>query len=367
MSFVPSKLYCDSYFPNTETSLSMGNGHTQFPRLSDMTYSWVVDTSNNLTLNGQASGPSPAIQPIIVSSNGVVSIPSFDVSGVSSSTLVGNPNATINATSGVVYINTPTTQISGSLDVSQNITASNNIGCNGLYNTGSNATYFFDDKTNPSHYYNLYGIDNKVHLQTNGTTDIFTVDSNGNSNVVNNLVVGGSITAGSGLVSSVSAGTGISITGTASAPVINATGGGGGPTVDAIPAGTKTVVIPSGNSIFNYTFSAGGGGGGGGAFAGAGSNSSGGGGGAGGQLVSGSIYCTSGNTFIQYSLGSGGAGGVGGNPAGANGGDGSDSTLQVNGSINTITAKGGKGGKGGNSGIGATGETAFILEAEAKG
>ena len=81
MSFVPTKLYCDSFFPNTETSLSMGNGHTQFAGLSDMTYEWVVDTSNNLVLNGQASGPSPAIQPIVIASNGNVSIPSLDVSG----------------------------------------------------------------------------------------------------------------------------------------------------------------------------------------------------------------------------------------------------------------------------------------------
>ena len=81
MSFVPTKLYCDSYFPNTETSLTMGNGHTQFAGLSDMTYSWVVDTSNNLVLNGQASGPSPAIQPILIAPNGDVSIPSLDVSG----------------------------------------------------------------------------------------------------------------------------------------------------------------------------------------------------------------------------------------------------------------------------------------------
>jgi hypothetical protein len=81
MSFVPTKLYCDSYFPNTETSLTMGNGHTQFAGLSDMTYSWVVDTSNNLVLNGQASGPSPAIQPIVINANGSVSIPSLDGSG----------------------------------------------------------------------------------------------------------------------------------------------------------------------------------------------------------------------------------------------------------------------------------------------
>ena len=79
MSFAPTKLYCDSYFPNTSTSLTMGNGHTAFSGLSDMTYTWVVDTSDNLTLNGQASGPSPAIQPITIKANGDVLIPSLDV------------------------------------------------------------------------------------------------------------------------------------------------------------------------------------------------------------------------------------------------------------------------------------------------
>jgi hypothetical protein len=152
MSFVPTKLYCDSFFPNTETSLTMGNGHTQFAGLSDMTYSWVVDTSNNLVLNGQSSGPAPAIQPIVIASNGEVSIPSLDVSGggvlaVSSSngsgiTCTGSTNVNLSsnflAGSGIVL--TPDisgTAITISCDISggsgsgiQTITSVNGSGIN---------------------------------------------------------------------------------------------------------------------------------------------------------------------------------------------------------------------------------------------
>jgi len=254
MSFEPTKLFCDSFFPNTETSLTMGNGHTQFAGLSDMTYSWVVDTSDNLILNGQASGPSPAIQPIIISSNGTVSIPSFDVSGVSSSIITGNPNASINATTGVVNINTPTTIVSGNLDCSNNITA------NGFYNEGTNATYFFEDRTTAD-YYGLYGSGSTVHLQGNGATDLFTVDTSGNANVLKNLNVGGAISATSGIVSSLTAGTNITLTGTATNPIINASGAGSAPLVGQVDLsgnGQYTLalsgVLATSVVICSYTF-----------------------------------------------------------------------------------------------------------------
>ena len=384
MSFVPTKLYCDSYFPNTETSLTMGNGHTQFAGLSDMTYSWVVDTSNNLVLNGQASGPSPAIQPILIAPNGNVSIPSLDVSGsgvlsVSSSNGSGikctgttNVNITANLIAGSGIVLTPDisdTAIVISCDVSggdqwNTIPATTNVNMNAnCLTNASNLTIGTGNTTVGPFAITLSSDDSNAQIYM------------GKSNAPTDTGNGGVLSVGSGyqlvytsqgtsheFVSSVSAGTGISITGSSSAPIINATGGGGGPTVDAIPAGTKTITIPAGNSIFNYTIAGGGGGGGGSAFAGAGSNSSGGGGGGGGQAITGSIYCTSGNTFIQYTLGSGGAGGTGGNPTGNNGVDGADSTLEVNGSLFTITAIGGKGGQGGNqagSGIGGNGGDGF--------
>ena len=69
MSFLPSSLTIDSFYPNTQASIYMGNGHTNFSGLSDMQFEWVVDTSNNLNLYGQASGPSPLTNPISISAN----------------------------------------------------------------------------------------------------------------------------------------------------------------------------------------------------------------------------------------------------------------------------------------------------------
>jgi len=293
MSYAPSKLYCDSFYPDTETSLTMGNGHTQFAGLSDMTYSWVVDTSNNLVLNGQSSGPAPAIQPIVIASNGEVSIPSLDVSGggvlaVSSSNGSGitctgttNVNLSSNFVAGTGIVLTPDisgTAITISCDISggggsgiQTITSANGSGIN-----------------------------------VSGTT---------------NTVLQANIIAGTNITLTPNTGdTGI---------VISASGASGGPTVDVVPSGTKTITIPTGNSIFNYTFCAGGGGGGGSAFSSS-LNSAGGGGGGSGQVISGSMYCISGTTTITYSLGSGGAGGSGENPTGNNGFDGTESTLTIN-------------------------------------
>jgi len=114
---------------------------------------------------------------------------------------------------------------------------------------------------------------------------------------------------------------------------------------DSTPTTTDVAIIPpTGNSIFYYTIGAGGGGGGGGiAPYNADGPCGGGGGGGSGQILSGSIFCTS-DTVITYTIGSGGYGGsygVGASAAdpGSNGGN---STLSIN--YVTITANGGSGG-----------------------
>jgi hypothetical protein len=251
MSFVPTKLYCDSYFPNTETSLTMGNGHTQFAGLSDMTYSWVVDTSNNLVLNGQASGPSPAIQPIVIAPNGNVSIPSLDVSGsgvlsVSSSNGSGikctgttNVNITANLIAGSGIVLTPDisdTAIVISCDVSggdqwNTVPATTNVNMNAnCLTNASNLTIGAGNTTVGPFAITLSSDYSNAQIYM------------GKSNLPTDTGNGGVLSVGSGyqlvytsqgtsheFVSSVSAGTGISITGSSSAPIINATGGGGIP------------------------------------------------------------------------------------------------------------------------------------------
>lgn len=317
MSYAPSKLYCDSFYPNTETSLTMGNGHTQFAGLSDMTYSWVVDTSNNLVLNGQSSGPAPAIQPIIISSNGEVNIPSLDISG------------------------------SGVLAVSSSV--GSGITCTGTTNVSVSSNF-------------LAGTGIVLTPDISGTAITIACDISGGGSGIQTITsangsgINVSGTTNTVLQANIIAGTNITLTPNTgdTGIVISASGASGGPTVDAVPAGTKTITMPSGNSIFNYTMSAGGGGGGGSGYSSS-LNAGGGGGGGSGQTITGSMYCISGTTTITYSLGSAGLGGSGGNPTGDDGADGSASTLTIN-NI-PIVAKPGLGGKGANQvGLGIAGD-----------
>jgi len=122
------------------------------------------------------------------------------------------------------------------------------------------------------------------------------------------------------------------------------------PIIDVTPGGPKPITVPTVNSIFNYTISAGGGGGGG-SFIPAGTGDGGGGGGGGsGQIITGSIFCLANAIRISYTLGSGGAGGAGYFNDASNGADGQDSILIMN-TVIEIRASGGKGGQGGNDRI----------------
>jgi hypothetical protein len=84
--------HIDPVAANVPGVLSLANGHTATSLLPDQEYTFTVDLSGHLKLTGQASSPSPSIQPIDIAPNGDI-------------TIEGNTAVNITSTDGILRTN----------------------------------------------------------------------------------------------------------------------------------------------------------------------------------------------------------------------------------------------------------------------
>jgi hypothetical protein len=259
MSFLPSSLTIDSFYPNTQASLYMGNGHTNFSGLSDIQYEWVVDTSNNLNLYGQASGPSPLTNPISISANGTVSIPSLDVSGSDVLSLTSGIGSGINCT-GTTNVSLSSNFVAGdnitlvpsTIDNSILISASGGASTVDISaNVGSGITVNNSNPLAPILSTNLIAgsnitlvpsvLDNSITINAGG--GIISVNG-GVAISIDNTIPSAPVINNSGVVG-ITGGTNVTITGTATNPIINASGTLG---VDSVSTSTGSGISIGGTS-----------------------------------------------------------------------------------------------------------------------
>jgi hypothetical protein len=215
MSYKPSNISIDSFYPNTEATFNMGNGHTILSGLSDMTYEWTVDSSNNLNLTGQASGPSPAIQPISIDQYGAVLIPSLTVPGGDVLSLTSNIG------SGIDLVGTSNIVVSSALVAGTNITLTPSLIDNSISISASGGGGSTVDIS--SNIGSGIDVDN-----TNPLAPILSSNLVAGANITltpslidNSISISASGGGGGGSVNSVIGGNNISISGTSTDPIID--------------------------------------------------------------------------------------------------------------------------------------------------